>query len=146
VSFVVVGPDRLARARLGRLANVHLLGLRDYAAVPAYLQHAQVGLMPFDPTHNPAGVAGLNPQKLYAYLACGIPVVASDWEELGRLDCPLRRCATADELVAAIRQALAEPGRAAEYRNFAEQHSWRARVAHLLGSLAGLPGAAREAG
>jgi glycosyltransferase involved in cell wall biosynthesis len=136
VSFVLIGPDRLAQARLAGLANVHVLGLRDYATLPAYLQHAQVGLLPFDPTGNPSGVAALNPQKMYAYLATGLPVVATDWEELHHLDCPVKRGATPEAFIAAIRQALAETRCAAARRRFAAQHSWRCRMADLLDALA----------
>src|SRR5262249_4083207 len=56
VSFVLIGPDRLARKELGGLPNVHLLGVRDYTQLPAYLQHADVGLMPFDVQRNADGV------------------------------------------------------------------------------------------
>jgi hypothetical protein len=145
VSFVLIGPDRLARPRLAGLANVHVLGLRDYAALPGYLQHAQVGLLPFDPTRNPAGVAALNPQKLYAYLASGLPVAATDWEELRHLDCPVRCGATAEGFIAAIREALADGGCAAGNRRFAAGHSWRCRMADLLDALAEPPGVAASA-
>ena len=43
MAFVLIGPDGHARGQLAGLANVHLLGMRDYALLPAYLQHAQVG-------------------------------------------------------------------------------------------------------
>ena len=82
VSFVLIGPADRARREFAGLANVHALGFRDYAAVPAYLHHAQVGLMPFDVARNPRGVDVLRPQKLFAYLAAGLPVVSCTWEEL----------------------------------------------------------------
>src|SRR5262249_503157 len=62
LSFVLVGPDTLARKECRGVKNVHLLGFRDHALVPAYLQHAHVGLVPFDPNRNPRGVEVLNPQ------------------------------------------------------------------------------------
>jgi glycosyltransferase involved in cell wall biosynthesis len=138
VSFVLVGPERLARARLGGLANVHALGTRDYAAVPAYLQHAQAGLMPFDAARNPEGVAALNPQKMYAYLASGLPVVSADWEEMHGLGSPVCCCASGTEFVSALRRVLTDPGPAEGRRRFAARHAWRARIADLLGALADL--------
>jgi glycosyltransferase involved in cell wall biosynthesis len=135
VSFVLIGPDRLARQPLGGLPNVHLLGFRDYERLPAYLQHAQVGLMPFDVARNPDGVEALNPQKLYAYLACGIPVVSASWNELKELETPARLCATAPEFVRALRAALDYPGDPEEHRRFACGASWPDRLDTLLRSL-----------
>jgi len=55
---------RQAGARAPRRpANVHPLGVRPYATLPSYLQHAHVGLMPFNIESNPRGVEVLQPQK-----------------------------------------------------------------------------------
>jgi glycosyltransferase involved in cell wall biosynthesis len=135
VSFVLIGPERLARRRLGGLPNVHLLGCRDYAIVPAYLQHAQVGLMPFDAGNNPDAVKVLNPQKMYAYFACGLPVVSASWEEVRGLGSPARLCSTGEEFVRELRQALADPGGAETYRRYASRFSWRQRATTLIQAL-----------
>src|SRR5262249_47749588 len=99
MSFVLVGPDSLAREEFRRVKNVHVLGVRDHSLVPAYLQHAQVGLVPFDPDRNPRGVEVLNPQKLYAYFACGLPVVCSEWKEIRDMHTPARVCSSVDEFI-----------------------------------------------
>ncbi|HEV3261792.1 MAG TPA: glycosyltransferase [Gemmataceae bacterium] len=135
MSFVLIGPDQLARRELRGAANVHLLGSRDFATVPAYLQHADVGLMPFDARRNPRGVDVLNPQKLYAYLACGLPVVSSTWEEIQNLGSPAKVCASAEEFVAALRQAVCEPGDADMRRQYAARFAWQHRVTALLAEL-----------
>lgn len=132
MSFVLIGPDKLARARLSGMPNVRVLGMRDYAVVPAYLQHADVGLMPFDVAANPRGVEVLQPQKLFAYLASGLPVVASDWENLRLLGSPARRCATEKEFIEALWQATADPGNPHVYRRYASQFDWQLRVNDLL--------------
>jgi glycosyltransferase involved in cell wall biosynthesis len=132
LSFVLIGPDALARHELSGLANVHLLGTRDFAIVPAYLQHADVGLMPFDGRRNPRGVEVLNPQKLYTYLACGLPVVSSEWAEIARLRSPARLCATPEQFVDALHRAVAEPGDAEAYRRYAARFDWQQRVTTLL--------------
>ena len=49
VAIALVGPDSLSagsRSSLGTLPNVHLLGPRAYEDVPAYLQHADVIIVP----------------------------------------------------------------------------------------------------
>jgi glycosyltransferase involved in cell wall biosynthesis len=146
VAFVLVGPDQLARSELGGIANIHILGMRDNAAVPAYLQHADVGLIPFDLARNPQGVEVLNPQKLYAYLASGLPVVSSAWKEIQELGSPARVCTSVDEFVTAIRQAIASPGDAGRYRRYAAGFDWGHRVATLLGALQEIAGPAPAAG
>jgi glycosyltransferase involved in cell wall biosynthesis len=139
MAFVLIGPDRLARHHLGELPNVHLLGVRPYASVPALLQFADVGLMPFDVARNPAGVEVLQPQKLFAYFASGLPVVSADWKNLRDLGCPAHRCATADEFVSALRQAVAAPGDAEAYRRYAAQFDWGRQVERLLQELDTIP-------
>ncbi|MFL5242684.1 MAG: glycosyltransferase [Gemmataceae bacterium] len=138
VAFVLIGPDDLAREEFKGLENIHLLGLKDYTAMPAYLQHAQVGLMPFDFKKNPAGVGVLNPQKFYAYLACGLPVVSADWQEIRRLGGPARLCKTADQFINATQSALAAPGDADIYRRYAAGFDWKSRIPMLLNALSSI--------
>ena len=139
MAFVLIGPDSLARPRLGGLPNVHLLGVRPYATIPALLKHADVGLMPFDVARNPEGVDVLQPQKLYAYLACGLPVVSADWKNLRSLGTPARLCGTSDEFVKALRQTVAAPRDPDSYRRFAARFDWSTQVQALLAHLEGLP-------
>src|SRR5205807_8039149 len=44
MAFVLIGPDGLARQRLAGLPNIHLLGVRPYAPIPAPLHRPTVGL------------------------------------------------------------------------------------------------------
>jgi glycosyltransferase involved in cell wall biosynthesis len=137
-SFVLIGPDQLARKELNGLANVCMLGHRPYHAVPAYLQHADVGMMPFNRNQNPGAVEVLNPQKLYAYLASGLPVVSAEWEAIEDLETPARLCRTADEFVAALRQAVSDPGDRDRFRRYASRFAWTTRVKALQTMLANL--------
>ena len=75
VPFVVIGPrpDGLP-ASLATLRNVHLIGPRPYAEIPAYLQHCDVGIVPF---RRDALVDSIHPIKVYEYLAAGLRVVAT---------------------------------------------------------------------
>ena len=135
VSFVLIGPADIAQRRLAGLPNVHLLGTRDYGVLPGYLQHADVGLMPFDRERNPTGVAALNPQKMLAYFACGLPVVSTSWAEIRSWSTPARLCESADEFAAGIRDALRNPGDAEANRRFAAGSSWSNRLDALLAEL-----------
>lgn len=74
---VVVGPvvDLTADELRGlEAAGVLLLGARPWTNVPAYLQHADVLLVPHVVT---AFTDSLDPIKLYEYRAVGLPVVAT---------------------------------------------------------------------
>lgn len=139
MTFVLIGPDAIAARELGGLANVLALGTREYAAIPGYLQHASVGLMPFDGSKNPAGVAALNPQKMYAYFASGIPVVSSTWEEIAGSNPPARLCATETDFISGLRQTVDHPPDSASLRQFASGFSWRDRVTTLLAALENEP-------
>lgn len=74
--LVLVGPDALGDLDRRRLeaAGVRLLGAKDHRSVPAYLQHADVLVVPHvvdDFTDS------LDPIKLYEYRAVGRPVVST---------------------------------------------------------------------
>jgi glycosyltransferase involved in cell wall biosynthesis len=135
VSFVLIGPPGIARTRLAGLANVHLLGTRDYDVLPGFLQHAEVGLMPFDAERNPEGVAALNPQKMLAYFACGLPVVSTSWTEIRSWSTPARLSESADDFGAGVREAIRDRGDAEALRRFAASSSWDVRLDTLLAEL-----------
>ena len=112
---------------------------KQYAQVPAYLQHADVGIIPFDVARHPELVNGIHPLKLYQYLACGLPVVATAWQELESLNSPAHLSHTPDQFVASLQQALEEKGGAAERIEYASQADWDRRLDDFLETL-GLAG------
>lgn len=74
---VLVGPDFLeegSRRRLTSLGNLHQIGARPHATVPAYLQHAGVVIVPH--VVSPF-TESLDPIKAYECLAVGRPTVAT---------------------------------------------------------------------
>ena len=77
VAFALVGPDSLAtfsRATLQARSNVRLLGPKHHRNVPAYLQHADVVIVPHVVS---AFTESLDPIKAYECLAVSTPVVAT---------------------------------------------------------------------
>lgn len=135
ISFVLIGPDHLARQRLRPRPNLHLLGRRSYGDLPAYLQHADVGLIPFDVAGHADLVQTIHPLKLYEYVASGLPVVAMEWEELRALGSPAALCTTREGFIAAIEASVRMPRDRNAYRRFTEPADWGARVAALLARL-----------
>jgi glycosyltransferase involved in cell wall biosynthesis len=132
VSFVFIGPDRLAREMLPARRNVHILGPRPFAELPAYLHNSDVGLIPFDVQRFPDAVNAVHPLKLYEYFACGLPVVATRWDELERLSSPALLCRGVDQFVAGIGAAIDDPGLVDERIAFARTADWSNRVRSLL--------------
>ncbi len=123
--FLLIGAPRCDLRVISHLSNVRLLGPRPYADLPAFLQHATVGIIPFRVT---ALIESVSPLKLYEYMACGLPVVSTRWRELEQIDSPARLVNSESEFVDGLREAMAERGsRADEYRAFASANSWKKR-------------------
>lgn len=118
-----------------RRPNVHWLGPRRRDEVPAFLQHADVGIIPFEP-------GGLkqssNPMKVYEYLAAGLPV-CSTWPVqalVGDAGIPMLATREPRAFACAVAALAAQADRRrAAYRAagqaFARAHSWQARFAQV---------------
>ncbi len=122
-----------ALAPLGSLPNVHLLGERPYEALPAYLHHSDVCLLPRVTSEL---TTAMDPVKVYEYLAAGRPVVATPLAELVKYGDLVDLCGTSAEAVSAIERRLAAPdaGRS-ERQAFAARHTWRERGRQVMGAL-----------
>jgi UDP-galactopyranose mutase len=73
--LVLLGPiAKIDPASLPRALNIHYLGLKSYAELPAYLACWDVGMLPF--AHNDA-TRFISPTKTPEYLAAGLPVVST---------------------------------------------------------------------
>jgi glycosyltransferase involved in cell wall biosynthesis len=108
IDFALVGPNALAPGscrRLARRPNIHLLGARPHTAVPAYLQHADVLIIPHRVT---PFTESLDPIKVYECLAVGKPTVSTP--VAGFRDCePPVTIASRPHFAAAVEQALLSP-------------------------------------
>lgn len=123
--FVLIGPPKARTSVLRTLANVHLLGSRRQEELPAYLHASHVGIIPFDTQAYPDLIDHVNPLKLYEYLACGLPVVASKWQALEALNSPAILCENVSEFQAAIQNAVNHPPDKADLQHFAQQYDWK---------------------
>jgi glycosyltransferase involved in cell wall biosynthesis len=115
VSIVLVGPDALspgARSQLAAHPNVTLLGQRPYAELPAYLQHADVVVVPHLVNEF---TEGLDPIKAYECLAIDTPVVATPVAGFRDLADDLS-VVPRDSFAAAVGRALRAPAEPAQHR------------------------------
>lgn len=106
--FVILGPSaKIDEAALPRAANIHWLGGKAYADLPAYLAHWEAGWMPF--AINEA-TRFISPTKTPEFLAAGLPVVSTPITDVVRAYGDDGLVAIADDLpatVAALERALA---------------------------------------
>jgi teichuronic acid biosynthesis glycosyltransferase TuaH len=123
---VLIGPGSPATAAaiaaLAAREGVRVLGPRPYDRVPAYMQALDVGVIPFraaDPF-----VQGINPNKVYQYLAAGVPVVTTPVLDLEPAPPHLAFATDPASMAAAVAATLAAPRDRAALRERARPHDW----------------------
>lgn len=138
VHIVLIGAADVDVTRLKACSNVHLLGPRPFADLPAYAAHFAVGIIPFlvnDLTR------AVNPIKLREMLSAGCPVVSTALPEVQRYAvgaagaAGVRVAASRDVFVAQVLAVLSNPpGR--EVRMAISQgmagETWEAKVGEML--------------
>ena len=134
--FVFVGPvDPLVDdevARLAAMPNVEVLPPQPSDRIAEYVRGFSVGILPFVIDEMTEAVT---PLKMYEYLACGVPVVATPLPAC--LQAPLvATSSNPDEFASLIDQALEMTHQQTlELRRHAEPAAWGSRIAPLLGRL-----------
>ena len=125
--FVMLGPVvKIDPADLPRSANIHYLGGKPYAALPAYVGGWDVALMPFARNDS---TRFISPTKTPEYLAAGRPVVSTSIRDVVRPYGEKGLVRIADEVDAFV--AAAE----AAMREDAKDPRWLARVDEMLSTM-----------
>ena len=140
VQFVFIGPQQCDVSEMDAEPNVHLLGARAHAQLPAYVKGFDVGIVPYALNEYTASVY---PTKLNEYLAMGIPVVATPLPEVRMFN--ERHGAVVDladdpeQFASSIRLAVEESdeGRARQRIAVARENSWEARLEGMSATIAG---------
>ena len=137
-SIALVGPIGLGDpgtdpSALAALPNVHLLGARRYAELPAVLRGAAAAIIPYAINELTASVF---PMKVYEYLAAGLPVVATPLPALSGV-AEIEVAPSGGAMATALDRALAadSPSARAERSRAAAGHSWDARIAEIAAAL-----------
>lgn len=133
-SVVMIGKATTDTSNIERLPNVHLLGRKPYAELPAYCKGFDVALNPFRINRL---TLNANPLKVREYLAAGLQVVSTAIPEVE----VLRQCRIGrdrDEFIREIESALADPGPGAARSDAIRAESWEARVDEIRVHLASL--------
>lgn len=122
--FILIGPGHADLSALKDLANVHILGPRPYTDIPAYMQHSDIGIIPFvkdDLTH------AISPIKMFEYFAAGLPVVATRLHEIEQLAPPALLIDSREDFVTALDEAHRAGRSRPEFLAYAQANSWQTR-------------------
>ncbi len=148
-SFVFVGPRRPLGDKaplmneLEGLPNVYCLGGKPAHDLAPYVQHCDVGMMPYEVTDY---TNFIYPLKLHEYLAGGRPVIGTPIRTVLDFGHVVTLARTPDEWVAALPAALAPaanaPPAVEARRAVARTHDWDRLAATVARSLCELLGAA----
>jgi glycosyltransferase involved in cell wall biosynthesis len=133
-SLVLLGKVTTDMSRLTSLPNVHLLGRKPFADLPAYSKGFDVAILPFPISEV---TLNANPLKVREYLAAGLPVVSTKIPEVEVLG--LARIAeTKEDFARAIEEALGDPGPRALRSDAMKKESWEGRVEEVRQHVAAL--------
>jgi glycosyltransferase involved in cell wall biosynthesis len=123
-SILLAGAGNVPR---GLPANVHALGAIPYERLPALISSCDAGLVPFLRTPRTEAASS---NKIFQYLACGLPVIASRTTEIEQTGAPVAICDSAEEFAQAVALALGDPATEKETRiAFARRNTWAKRAA-----------------
>src|SRR5262249_26484859 len=129
-SVLVVGPGTPAAREYP--PNVHFTGPFPYRELPWLLGFCDVGLVPFvksELTH------AVSPLKLFEYLACGLPTVATRLDEIEASRPPVLLCDTPDEMAAAVTKLLFDSGSRGMRIAYARENTWSKRFETIQAAL-----------
>ncbi len=142
--LVLIGETATDVSRLAALPNVHLLGRRSYADLPAYAKAFDVGLIPFRINELTLAV---NPIKLREYLSAGLPVVSTPLPEVRNYAEWVEIAETREAFVEACERAVASSadaaGRAARQAAMTKE-TWEAKVDEISTRLMATKGGAER--
>ena len=133
-SIVMIGKSTTDTSEIEKLPNVHFLGRKPYADLPAFCKGFDVAVNPFRISRL---TLNANPLKVREYLAAGLQVVSTAIPEVEILGL-CRIGADRDGFIKEIEAALANPGPNAVRSEAVRTESWEARVDEIRRHLASL--------
>ena len=129
VQFVMIGPlAKIHTEDLPRRANLHYLGMKDYAELPAYLQCFDVAMMPF--ALNDA-TKFISPTKTLEYMAAGRPIVSTAIRDVVREYAATVAIVDSPASFATAIDRLLSGAPAPDYHTILNNTSWNATAARM---------------
>lgn len=135
-NIILVGPEdeQFKVSELHRIKNIHFLGAKQPAELPAYINAFDVCL---NPQLVNAVTIGNYPRKIDEYLAMGKPVVATRTEAMSIFEAHTYLGNSKDDYVTLIEKALEENSTTltCERKLFAKEHSWENSVKDIYAAV-----------
>jgi glycosyltransferase involved in cell wall biosynthesis len=139
--LVLVGPTAKVDPRdFPQRPNLHWIGARKYADLPAFTKGFKVAMMPFALN---AATEYINPTKALEYMAAGRPVVSTSLDEVKMNFGKVARIAKSHaEFIALCAQEIAKPSQSRIERGLklAAENTWEAIVEKMEQHLADVLG------
>jgi glycosyltransferase involved in cell wall biosynthesis len=138
VQFVLIGKINTDTSAVTGLPNVHFLGQKSYAELPAYCRRFDIAILPFAINEL---TLNANPLKLREYLAAGLPVLASALPEVERFRRLVRICSTKEDYLENLDELLAmqATGPRMEMSREMDAESWDEKVEEMSRIIRGEP-------
>lgn len=135
--IILIGEEREGQQSpqlqaLKKLSNVHFLGYRAYANLPAYLSTIDAGILPLQDNDY---TRYMFPMKFFEFLAAGIPVVSTGIHALRDYQSLFSLGNTAEDFIKAIESQLTQKIPALSVSEMQEKYSWDARIKQVLDAM-----------
>jgi glycosyltransferase involved in cell wall biosynthesis len=135
--FLFLGRVAVPAESLPKRSNVHFIGQRPYAELPAYAKRFDACVIPYR-----AGAWSFhaNPIKLREYLATGKPIVSVDTPQVRKFEDVVEVATDRDEFLARLDKVLAGPSAPediARRMNRVASSSWSARADAVIATIRG---------
>jgi len=116
---------------LRQLPNTHFLGPQDFDDLPRFLKGFDVAILPYQASG--AG-ASVNPDKMYQYMAAGVPVVGTPTPEIARFADVIEIAGETGSFIQAIERCLSGNNRRRIERQveIARHETWGHRAGRQL--------------
>jgi glycosyltransferase involved in cell wall biosynthesis len=126
--IVLLGDSTVDLAPYRGVPNMHFLGRRPYAELPAYCRAFDVGLIPFKIN---VLTQSVNPIKFREYLTAGMPVVSTPLPEVTGGEKGVYLADSTDGFVHAVESALSQPACRAELSESMKGETWEGRLCQI---------------
>lgn len=112
------------------IKNIYFLGVKDYEELPGYLMNFDVCILPYY-----ASQLISSPTKIYDYLACGKPVVATGLSELEYLREWVKLADSGEKFIQLVKESLFEKDSVLIQKRIqkARENSWAVHAEEIIG-------------
>jgi glycosyltransferase involved in cell wall biosynthesis len=130
---VIIGPTDIYQDRFLSAPNLFFPGPVNHEDLPPYLQYADIGIIPFNKEKYPSLVNSISPIKLLEYMACGLPVISTKWNEIAAINSPAWLCNTHQDFRTSIEKiASSGPIHKQDLQKYAAENDWSFRYQELI--------------